>query len=436
MTRNIVLVTVDSLRADHCGFLDGDPATLTPTLDTLAEEGVVFENAIAPGPRTPSSMPASFTGEPMRPAEDDGEDYWQRQRARIRRHMQRHRSVAERLRDRGYATIGVTANPWTQGTAFDAGFDRFVAVNGETLESYGPPLFKRIDRGLHGTRLGDRLFWHNKREWFIRWTDFYDTITTGLAAASRPVFLWVFLLDTHQPYITPRRFRRESSALGMYYASFTELSREGSIPGRVETRLRQAYRDSVRSTDAFIDRLWHDCADDDPILVVHGDHGEAFGEHGTYGHERQLYGENLHVPFLVANAGQRARIRSPTSLRRLPNVITALAERRSFDPVAFGTDFVTSTTENGEKTAVSGRHWRYILNTDGEELYHLASDPYERTSVAAQFPAVASSLRPLAERQHDDRHERVTIADAARTTAVERREAVECRPNRGVVGNE
>ncbi|MEF8902078.1 MAG: sulfatase-like hydrolase/transferase, partial [Halovenus sp.] len=59
--RNIVLVSIDSLRADHCGFMGYGKET-TPNLDRLAREGVVFENAIAPGPATAQSMPAIFTG--------------------------------------------------------------------------------------------------------------------------------------------------------------------------------------------------------------------------------------------------------------------------------------------------------------------------------------------------------------------------------------
>jgi arylsulfatase len=423
--RNLVLVTADSLRADHCGFLGGGRPDLTPTLDAMAREGVVFENAIAPGPRTPSSMPESFTGESLCPERDgdtDASDYWERRRALIRRHMRRHRSVAERLRERGYATVGVTVNPWTQGTGFDAGFDRYVEINGETLGSYGSPVFRGVDRALRGTRVGERLFWHNKREWFIRWTDFYDRIAEELDAAARPVFLWVFLLDTHQPYVTPRQFRSESSALGMYYASFSELSRNGRIPGHVRTRLRRAYRDSVRSVDAFFERLRADGAGDDPIFVVHSDHGEAFGEHGTYGHECRLYRENLHVPVLVANARRTGRVREPFSLRRLPALLTALADRGTFDPGPFTSDVAVSTTEDDRAISVSGWPWKLIRERDGdrEELYRLDADPAERTNLVEQHPGAARTLGAVADRRRSDRIERSAIVEAARQTGAVR----------------
>ena len=417
--RDIVLLTVDSLRADHCGFLGatGDAADLTPTMDGLADDGVVFADAVAPGPRTPSSMPELFTGAPTVPGDDrPGDDYWQRQRGVIRRHMRRHRSVAERLRGRGYTTVGVTANPWTQGTGFDRGFDRFVEVNSGTLGSYGPSVFRGADRVLNDTHVGDRLSWDNKREWFIRWTDFYDSVEPALTDESGPVFLWVFLLDTHQPYLTPERFRRESSALGMYYASFSELSRDRTVPAHVDTRLRRAYRDSVRSVDEFLARLRADAGGTDPILVVHADHGEAFGEHGTYGHERQLYRENLHVPLFVANADghDRTRVDDPVSLRRLPDIVTDLADDGRVTPEEYTAEFAVATCENATATCVGGREWRYVRDADGEELYHRPSDPEERSNVAGRHPAVAAALGRVADRYHADRDERATIADAVR----------------------
>jgi len=416
--RNLVLVTVDSLRADHYGFLNGTDATLTPVLDGMANEGVAFENAIAPGPRTPSSMPEIFTGEPLQPP-GAGADYWDRWRGTIRRHMARYRSVARRLQDRRYATVGVTVNPWTHDTGFDAGFDRFVEITGDTLGSYGSPAFGAVDRLLRGNGVGDAIKWYNKREWFIRWTDFYDRIVDALDAVAEPYFLWVFLLDTHQPYIAPRAYRTESSALGMYYASFTELRSPGeAIPGHVETRLRRAYRDAVRSIDGFLGRFRRDRAGDDPVIVVHADHGEAFGEHGTYGHERELYRENVHVPLVVHNAGVEGVVREPFSLRRLPHLIETVADGRRFDPAAMTVPFVISKTDEGEKTATNGRTWRYIRGADSEELYHLGDDPFERANLAARYPAVAAALRSLTERHRWYRSERDHITETTEALRV------------------
>jgi arylsulfatase len=112
--RNIVLITVDSLRADHCGFMGYDQDT-TPYLDTLADESVVFDRAIAPAPFTKQSMPAIFTGQYHTPTRDDYED-----------HVRKRDTIAERLSRRGYSTAGFSPNPFaSRNFGYDDGFDLF-----------------------------------------------------------------------------------------------------------------------------------------------------------------------------------------------------------------------------------------------------------------------------------------------------------------------
>ena len=416
MTRNLVLVTLDSLRADHCGpTARGED--LAPTLRRMARDGVEYEYAVAPGPRTPSSMPAIFTGEHVRPVDGETGDFWERRRAVIREHMGRHRPLSERLQERGYHTIGVTVNPWTQDTGFDRGFDEFVHVSGGTLGDYGPPTFRLADRVLDGSAVGDRLYWFNKREWFIRWPDFYETVRERVRDAPEPYFLWVFLLDTHQPYVVPAADRRESSALGMYYASFRELATSGTIPPWVRTRLGRAYRDSVRSVDRFLARLLADTAADDPVVVVHSDHGEAFGEHGTYGHEQELYEENLRVPFVVHNGPDREPVRDPFPVRRLPDVVESLATPASFDPDGFTAEFVVSAVDDGHATAVTTGEWKLIRGRSDPELYDLVRDPGERTNLASRRGAVAAELGAVLDRHGSHRAERERIASAVRERA-------------------
>jgi arylsulfatase A-like enzyme len=416
--RNLLLLTADSLRADHCGFLDSG-ADLTPALDEMATDGVVYDNAIAPGPRTPSSMPVAFTGEHLRPVRGERPDYWERVRRHIRRHMERNRTVAERLSDRGYSTVGVTVNPWTENTGFDAGFDRFVTLDSDVFQEYGSPGFRLVDGMLRDSRLGEYVKWYNKRDWFIRWVDLYEAIIEEIRRLDPPYFAWIFLLDTHQPYITPGRYRTESSAPGMYYSTLRELvSADEEIPAHVERGLRKAYRDSVRSVDEFVGTLRADTAGDDPIVVVHSDHGEAFGERGSYGHERALYRENLHVPLLIGNAPQRQRVPEPVSLRILPSMMDALSSPAAFDPEAFTTDFPVSTTEDAGALAVSGREWKHVRDGDTEKLYRPSEDPQERVNLASEHPEVLAGLGDLVDRHRFHQRERELIADSLRNTEV------------------
>lgn len=414
MSRNIVLLTVDSLRADHCGFIDPESAS-TPSLDGMATDGIVYERAIAPGPRTPSSMPVAFTGEPMAPIRDEGQDYWQRTRREIRRHLSRYTPLPQCLQAMGYTTIGVSVNPWTEDTGFDRGFDTFYNLNSETLQGYGSTAFTILDRALRGNRVGARVKWYNKRDWFIRWTDFYDTIIDELRDADEPYFLWVFLLDTHQPYIAPAEYRTESSAVGMYYSTFRELLMDAEdVPEHVETGLERAYRDSVRSIDGFVTELRKDTETDDPVFVVHSDHGEGFGRHGSYGHEQELYQENLHVP-LVIDTGQRsARVARPVSLRQLPKIVSSLSSPAEFDPESFTTPFALSTTEDARKVSVCNDPWKYIRGESGrEELFHLRRDSNEASNVAQEYPDVTAALRALVKRHRSTQTERALISDVA-----------------------
>jgi len=434
MTDNIILLTIDSLRADHCGFID-DRATTTPYLDRLARDGLVFENAIAPGPRTPSSVPPTFTGE-FYDYEGVSVDDISERRQRIARHLARYTSFAERLRKRGYSTAAVTANPWTApDTNFDAGFDVFCETGGngagklDSLEQF--PLLRTIDNVLRRTGNEERFGWHRRREWFSHWTGFYETIRERVNELEEPFFAWIFLLDPHQPYVTPKAFREELSAPEMYYSIYRFWNeRDGEIPNHVGTRLRRAYRDTVRSADAFVERLDRDVIDDDIVLVVHSDHGEALGDHGVYGHEYHLYEENVHVPLLVAGGPSSGRVENPVSLLELPEIITGLTrtkpQYRTEQPDPTGASHVISRVES--RSVASGRaeqleyvphhaavrmsRWKYLRTANGEELYDLAEDPRERENVLTENEDVRGILEEVLERHEDRATEKAAITDA------------------------
>jgi len=421
MTRNVVMLSVDSLRADHCGFLN-DEVDLTPTIDRLAADSLVFERAMSPGPRTPSSMPAIFTGEFFRPVDlgvyDDWKTKAQRWRARQRRignHMARFRGIAERLQERGYDTAGVTANPWTtRETNFHEGFDEFYAVSGPDAadRSWYAPVVDRV-----GDAVG--IDWNGT---LLTWTDFYDTVQRARAGLSEPYFLWVFVLDPHQPYVTPREYREENTSIGMLYANARYNFAHGytdELPPHLDRRLRRAYRDTVRSVDGFVERVRGDFTTDDPVTVFHADHGEAFGEHGTIGHRPQLYRENVHVPLFVHGLDRTGRIDDPVSLRSLPDVLVEAADD-GLDPTRFTRPFVVSRTEECERVGVRSTEWSYQTAADGweyvhgadrAELYRLGADPHEPRNVVADRPDVGALFESLVGNHEEEQRERDRIGD-------------------------
>jgi len=419
VTRNIVLLTIDSLRADCCGFLNSQ-SDLTPTLDGLASSGLVFEQAIAPGPRTPSSMPVVFSGEYMPPKNIDLRD-WKQRRSRINRHLERFGTVAARMRNRGYDTIGATANPWTQRTAFANDFRNYLEIDSRSALSnsgcFSP--FALLDRIISLFDYVVDLNWQNKRDWFITWNGFLNQILEAVDEARGPVFLWIFLLDTHEPYLSVPKYREENSVFEMYHSAWRqhELDPINDTPSEgTQSTLSSAYRDAVRSIDGFTERLLADIDFRDPLLIFHSDHGESFGEHGTFGHQQQLYEENIHVPLFVHNAELSKTVSKPFSLRSLSNLLTDLAQPvDSLRPSKYTSDYVCATTEQGHKTTIRGQRWKYITSEGKDELYDLRKDPEEQRNLADDRKHLLGSMRRLLIKRQTNRAERNGIESAVRS---------------------
>ncbi|AUV82739.1 hypothetical protein C2R22_14710 [Salinigranum rubrum] len=205
--RNIVLVTADSLRADHCGHLDGE--NLTPNLDRLAADGVAFETAMANAGATRASMSSFLTGRypHARPTASSVRDL-------VGQHFAAEDTLPERLSRRGYETAVFTANPWTSRYFLDEDlFDHFVDFidgDGDTPSETSGDVGTTVERG--GT-LNRMVNWWQGQDMFMTWEAMSDRIETWLADASEPYFCWVFVVDPHMPYLPPRPTARSRNCL-------------------------------------------------------------------------------------------------------------------------------------------------------------------------------------------------------------------------------
>lgn len=414
--RNVVLVSIDSLRADHCGFMGCEWDT-TPSIDRLAENSIVFENAITPGPRTPSSMPVAFTGRFNRPSAFSWGE-WDHRYARISAHLRRHQTIAERLRAVGYTTVGVTVNPWTHNTDFDIGFDHFIEITGDAVTAKGrlnAPLLTGVDSILTRTRNAKNNQWRLTKDWLVQWTHYYETILEALEDITEPYFLWTFILDPHQPYLAPRRYRQETTFPEMYYANFREMTgnqSEGDLSPFLQTRLKRSYRDAIRSTDGFIERLLGDL-EGNPAVIIHSDHGDALGEHGNWGHPSELYEENLHVPLLVYDGKRVGRVSAPVSLQSLPDLTLMIATHERYAPEDITEPYVLVATEGIEKRALRGRRWKLITDGETEAVFDLCNDPTESIDRSADYPDITADLRRLLVHKWRHASEQVTVTEAA-----------------------
>lgn len=395
---DIILVTADSLRADHCGW-QGE-ADLTPNLDDLAADSLVFESAISPGPRTLSSVPVSHTGTHF-PADHIDTSNYDDRIARIKSQVERFQTISEYLREEGWTTICFTANPWTsEETGFDAGFDIFTEVGRTSSE--------RIEGIFNGTplerpgRMLDR--WVNNDTWFSQWRTFYDEFVAAIKSADGPVFAWAFLLDTHFPYLVPRHDRYNSTTYEMYSGALQggrALNATGernvlsnSMDNRLHKKVTRSYRDCVMSIDTFVGQLKGEVSDD-TILIFHSDHGEAFGEHGTYGHEPQLYDENIHVPLLVTGMDENQSVSQPISTAAIPELLQTYVSRGTIDPSDHTDDFVAAKTEDSNKVAIRGEKYKLVRTDSSEMLFDIKKDPGETTDLSKERPEKLSTMREI-----------------------------------------
>lgn len=423
---NLVAVSIDSLRGDHCGYL-GDERGLTPALDRLAADGVAYRTAVAAGPQTFSSMPAVMTGRQRRPTtleEYPRESHWERRLAALDDHLRHHATLAERLRDLGYDTAAITPNPWTSSAAgFDRGFDVFEEPTGR--ESTGlveavADRFPGVDPDSRPVELVSNVL--SGSEFFARWRSLTDRIERARAELTEPYFLWVFVLDTHFPFFPSRPHREEQSVLGMYYGGYRSADamrgNGGGMSERVRRSVRRSYRDTVREADAFLEYLRETFGDDDPTVIVHSDHGESFGDHDRYGHHhRRVFEENVHVPYIVSGTGVEADVDEPVSLASVFDTTLEIARTGTFDPWAPAEPAVVATSECGSNRAVRGRRFKYVETADDDRLFDLEHDPDEQRDVTIDRPERCREARRRLATFERHRAERTRLARAAAAVA-------------------
>lgn len=405
--RDVVLVTIDSLRSDRCGFLGSD-AGLTPAMDRLAADGVVFENAIAPAGATRGSSSTFFTGRyPIeRSTADDRRDA-------IRQNLKTSRTLPQLFKDMGYQTAGFSANPWTSRFfGFDAGFDHFEDFMETDLTS---DTIREGGRGGSISGFASQIInWWQGQDMYMSWDAYYDRISDWLDEAREgdtPFFLWVFLVDVHMPFLPPEGYRSQS-VVPAYAANawlFAGTNQGTPLSGMLHDRLLRAYDDTVRFSDEFVDRMARDMGDN-AVMCVHADHGESFGERdGHYGHGR-LYEEIIRVPLFVTNHPE-GRIKRPFSLAGLPDVLTRLGRGETIDE-SVGNAVVTSRNSSGWRV-VHGGSWRYTRRPEGESVETPDGEPLEEEELYEIGRAVT-------EHQISAEGERRHISDAVADVTSER----------------
>ena len=284
---DVILVTIDTLRADHIGCY-GYKAILTPSLDRLCAGGVRFDHAFTPVPLTNSSHASIFTG--LYPSSHGVTDFGIPLAGS-------HVTMAELFHRHGYQTAAFIGAVILDSRALAPGFERGF----DTYDNFPehPPADSRWGR------------LERRAEEVVRRADAW------LAASSaKPRFMWLHLYDPHDPYQPP----------APYAAVYKSHLYDGEI----------AYADhALGQLLALLDRQGRY---DNSLIIVMSDHGEGLGEHGEDTHGIFLYDSTTRVPLIVklpsATAPRVAKGRVVSAVVRTIDVLPTLANYLGFSTPA------------------------------------------------------------------------------------------------------
>lgn len=344
---DIVLLSVDALRADHLGVY-GYARPTSPHIDALAAEGVVFDAAYCPTPHTSYSVTSMMTGKYMRPllSLGLGEDS---------------ETWAALLRRYGYKTAA-----FYPPAVFFIDEDKFSGFEDRKLDfEYAKVEF--ADPGLRAAQVDAYL---------------------QTADPSAPLFLWVHFFEPHEPYVM-----------------HPEHPFEGDPPSD-----RDAYDSEIAAADEGIGKIVAAVRAKRPhaVFIVTADHGEELGDHGGRYHGTTVYDEQVRVPLVVAAPGVAPhRVAVPVqTIDLLPTIASALgippaprlrgrddgqaiAKAPADQGFAFAeTDTMTLVAEGTDRLVCR-------RSVDACALYDVAKDPREQADVAAQNAEKVHALKAL-----------------------------------------
>lgn len=338
---NVVLVIIDTLRADKLGAY-GNPSPASQELDRLAAEGVVLEQVVAQASWTRSSVAAMLTGLYPRRLPVIKEQ-WDPLPSGVE-------SLAEVLKRNGYFTIGLTANPQLNvDFKFEQGFDRYVESSVTFSWMKDREGKEKAGHG-HAVRSADDILGQS-----------LSLLTENRA---RPVYLQLLLMDVHAHHrITVERV-------------------DPDLRGFPDSEYLQAVRNATLPLADFIPKA-KKILGENTIFVVTSDHGEGLKDHpaveNSAKHGNLLYRSHLHVPLIVLGptelVGKPAKLAGLVELIDLFPTVTDLAGVRSpsgIDGASVAQYLRSSSKIAVGSSAVSETRWRKGVNkiavTDGESL--------------------------------------------------------------------
>lgn len=398
---NILLIGVDTLRADRLSCYGYSQQT-SPHIDALAADGVLYRNALAQSSWTRPSFATILTS--LYPSSHTAI-------GKADRLPQGALTLAEVLQAAGYRTAGLVDNINIAPLfGFDQGFDSYTYLEpdlplGASDVSSELALYQAVRRAYYMVAGGKVVV-----------QEYYQDAATVTAAAKawlaahpdERFFLFLHYMDPHDPYM-------EHPYSGVGYARASDQNPDPSLAATFSA----LYDGEVRYVDTYLGELWAFLQEaglyENTLIVLTGDHGEEFQEHGGWWHGQTLYEEQLRVPLIVKYpGGARAGTVVEEYARTLdvaPTVVDAvgLAVPTTWQGRSLWSDtappaylFAEEELEGNVLRSVQQGDYKLILaNRDNprglpaEALYNLGADPSERVNRAPEETAWAATLREV-----------------------------------------
>ncbi|MFC4438913.1 MULTISPECIES: sulfatase-like hydrolase/transferase [Natrialbaceae] len=397
---NVLLVTVDSLRADRVS------SNVMPATRSFADTALEFTECIANGPSTPASFPAIHASRHFASIEGLG--------IPPRKTDNGVRTLAETLSEAGYATAGYTDNHFASGSYhYDRGFETMYDASGRTeagrlkqfvqsnLEKDGA-LFKSIEAvynradALLAEATGDDSEYE-------RAASLNDRALEWIDDRSGDWFAWLHYMDAHHPYEAPERYQRQFLDEPLSLSRCRGLSRKGThhpedVTDEEWDLIRGLYDAECAYADdqfeALLGALHERDLLEETVILFTADHGELVGEHGHAGHPPKFWEGIIRVPFVLHHPGRAADV-VDGQIRLLdaaPTIADAVG-RAPFDgwqgasaltiadgdvdarEFAFGD--VGRRVEYGRCCVRRADGWKLLRHDDGEFCFDVTETPAE-----------------------------------------------------------
>lgn len=433
MVQNIILATIDCLRADRLG-ISGYERSLSPNIDQLARRSIVFTQAYATGPRTAESFPAILTS--THPLTFGG--LW-----RLPDHLL---SLAQVLKEAGFKTAAFHSNPFlSTEQGYDRGFDEFWDSRDHTPISSraGARLIPRLAHNTLIYRLLRRLIRRFESSiglsHYTKGGAVTDQALAWLNHSEKPLFLWIHYMDMHYPFSPPESNLRQLRPEGISPAQRSKaLVRSLEDPTSTTAEERQVLIDLYDAGLSYVDEnigqllkaLDDHNLSSSTLIILTADHGEEFMEHRDFGHGQmihqslnnrariKLYDELLHVPLIIHTPTETAQYGENNALVSLVDIAPTILElvglsevpewqgaslagvirgqEQKAHEVVFSEYVVREPGKHHPIVACRSKHWKYIHDGafGNHELYDLVNDPGEQVNCYnADHPAL-SILQP------------------------------------------